>query len=133
MLSIFLALPLLAFGGTCSDLTVTGGAPNTNLVFALTGGAARSPALVVIGETTGQLNINFGSLGSLQLGLLPPFTVAPMGVTDSAGNATLSVRVPANAPGIDLHGQALTVSFILQPPSLDFCTSDVVGFHVGGA
>ena len=112
-------------------LTITGGAPSTNLTFAFTG-APRSPALVVIGDTQGTTTLNFGSLGSLTLGLAQPFLPAPLGLTDANGAVTLSVRVPNGVPSSDLFGQGVDVTFTPPPNvSLTFCTTSVVAFHVG--
>lgn len=133
MLKLVSLALVAAFAGTpCSDLTVTGsGGNNTTLTFALSGGAPRSPALMVVGDTTGQFSINIGNLGTLELGLLPPFGLVSMGFTDASGAASTSVRVPRNAPGLDLFAQGFTVQFSANPPSLDFCTSDVESFRFG--
>ncbi len=126
-----LALFALPFD-PCSTLTVTGtGAANTNLVFALDGAAANSMALMVIGDTTGQFSVNLGQLGTLELGLLPPFAMSPMGFTNASGDASLTVRVPRRVAPADLHAQGFSVEFDMQGPSLRFCTSNVATFHIG--
>lgn len=137
MIKLFVsALATLAFAGNpCSTLTVTGtGAPGTNIVFTLDGGAANAPALMAMGQTTGSITFNFGQLGSLELGVLPPFTVLPLGTTDANGDASLTVRVP-NIPGVNMHGQGFTVDLqiVRGRPSLQFCTSNVAAFRIGGS
>lgn len=133
MLKLLSIALVAAFAGTpCSDLTVTGsGGNNSTLTFDLSGGAPRSPALLVVGDTTGQFRVNLGNLGTLELGLMPPFGMVPMGFTDASGAVSTSVRVPRNAPGLDLFAQGLTVQFGTNPPGLDFCTSDVESFRFG--
>jgi hypothetical protein len=126
----------LAIAGTAAaqncSLTITGsGAPNTSLSFAFQG-APRSPALLVIGDTQGTTTLNFGSLGSLTLGLAQPFVAAPLGFTDATGAVTRDVHVPGNVPSSDLFGQGVGITFA-PPPNLGlgFCTTSVVPFHVG--
>lgn len=128
------SLAALAFAGNpCSTLTVTGtGAPGTDLRFDLDGGAANAPALLVMGQTAGSFSVNIGALGTLELGILPPFSMLPLGMTDANGDASLTVRVP-NVSGVDLNGQGLTVELRINRgrPSLNFCTSNVAPFRIG--
>lgn len=120
----------------CSDLTVAGnGQPGTQLKFALTGGAARTLAILFMGPRTGETVVRLGPLGTLELGLRRPFVPSFMGGTDGNGNVSMSVRVPpGRIPRVDLFGQATTVDVMFHrgPPKLDFCTTDVEGFKFGG-
>jgi hypothetical protein len=135
----FAAIPLLCAPTTaqsCSDLTVTGtGKPGTSLVFALSGGAPNAFALLAIAQTTGSTTINFGPIGSLTLGLAAPAALLPMGATDASGAVSLTISIPnAPIPSIALHAQGTTATMKVGggPPSLEFCTSDVEAFQIGG-
>ena len=134
-LTALLAAPVAA---QCSDMTVSGdGSAGSTLSFALTGGAAEAPAIVFVGPNEGNFSINLGPLGSLDLGLAPPFIPLFMGLTDGSGDATLEFDLPpATLPQIDLFAQGTTIEFTPPdrgPPSIDFCTSDVEAFSIGGS
>jgi hypothetical protein len=126
----------------CATLSVTGtGAPGTALVFTIDGTTANAFAFVAIGDTQGSTSIQFGPLGTLSLGLAVPFVPVPVGPTDSNGDASLTINVPAQFPGsLDLFAQGITIGF--TPPSgpptgpgipslFSFCSTNVVAFHVG--
>lgn len=131
VLSALLCAPLAA--QACSDLSVSGGSPGTNLDFALTGAPANAPSLLVIGTTLGSTTINLGPV-SFDLGLASPFFGLPLGMTDGNGSAGLSIPMPTQGiPGLDLNAQAVTIGFTIGRgmPTLSVCTSDVESFHIG--
>jgi hypothetical protein len=132
-LAALLGAPLAA--QSCSDLTVTGdGKVGTQLTFSLTGAAANAPAFLVLGETSGSFSISFGSIGTLDLGIVPPFSLLPFGQTDGSGAVSRSVTVPPLPGEIVLHGQGFTARLVIdRGVRLDFCTSDVERFTVGGS
>ena len=104
------------------------------MTFALSGAPPSSLALMVVGPTTGTTTITLGLL-SFDLGLAQPFAVLPLGMTDAAGTASLSLPIPnAPLPPLALNAQAVTLGFSFGggPPSLTACTSDVAAFTVGG-
>lgn len=79
----------------CSTLTVSGGAPNTNLAFSLTGGDAMSPVVIVIGDTVGTTTLNFGT-ASLVLSLAQPFAPIGGGFTNARGRSHRQHPDPAS-------------------------------------
>lgn len=129
------ALTIESSGPTdCATLSVTGdGAPGTFLQYQLSGAAARSLAILLIGDTQGAFTVQFGRFGTLGLGLLPPFLVLPHGITDRDGDADWRLRVPNGlATGADLLAQAFTADLLIGGGvALEFCTSNVAMFHVG--
>jgi hypothetical protein len=145
-----LALATFATAQNCSSLSATNSTNGSRLNIALTNGAAGAPAILVIGQTAGSTSINLG-LATLDLGVAGPFLPAPLGVTDTTGSASLSLRIPANLPGMNLvlQGFTLAIGGISLPggpglptgggfpggglpmPTLTFCTSNVVTAHVG--
>lgn len=139
--SASLALSLAAITGSvpaqCSTLTITGtGAPGTTLTAHLDGSSAHALAVLVVGSTQGVTPIDLGPLGTLTLGVEPQFFV-PLGLTNAAGDLSRSTSVPdvvPDVPGLDLFGQAATLSCTLTSvPSIiwTLCASNVVGFHFG--
>ncbi|MCC6672617.1 MAG: hypothetical protein IT458_16250 [Planctomycetes bacterium] len=121
----------------CATLAITGsGHPGTDLTIALTSQDKNAPAVLFVGQTAGSTTFEFGPLGSLTLGLAQPFVPVMLGATDGAGKATLVVRIPpGNIPPVQLKGQGTTVRFAIRPPTppaLNFCTSNVASFSVGG-
>ncbi len=143
---IFVAASLsLAASGlvaqSCSTLTVTGnGAPGTSVVFDLAGSTPLSLTALAVGDTAGTTVFDLGPLGSLTLGLASPFIPLPFGFTDTNGAASRTINVPpGNIPGIDLFGQAVSMSLLPATPgpngpgrpAVTFCTSNVVSFHLG--
>ena len=138
LLSSLLTAALLggfAQAQSCATLGVTS-APGQNpsvtvFTFALHGDA-HAPAGLAIGPTAGSTSIALGSLGTLDLGLARPFEILFIGVTDAAGDVSHVVRAPNSLPGRNLNAQGFTVTFTAQPqPTLSFCTSNVVSFHIG--
>ena len=130
-------LASFASAQACAALSVTGtGAPGTDLVFTLDGSTAGAFAALAVGDTTGTTTLNFGSLGSLTLGLASPFIPLPLGMTDASGDITRTLHVPnvTSIPGVDLFGQGVTFTFTFNGPglpTLTFCTTNVVPFHLG--
>ncbi len=141
MFRTFLLASTLACLGTaaaaqCATLSVTGtGAPGTALTLTIDGTAAHAFAFVAIGETQGTTSIPLGPLGTLDLGLAMPFVPVPLGLTNAAGDASLTIDVPSQlTTGLDLFGQGVTIGFSFTPPgppSFSLCTTNVVAFHVG--
>ena len=121
----------------CSTLTVTGtGAPGTSLTFDINGTDSHAFALLAVGQTQGTTTIQLGPLGSLTLGLATPFIPVPLGLTNTSGDISRTINIPSAATfGVDLFGQGVTAAYSFQPTSpyisVTFCTSNVVGFHVG--
>ena len=136
--SLALALPATA---QCGTMTVTGdGAPGSTLTFDVSGVAGNAFVVILAGRETGDFTVNFGPLGTLELGLLPPFIPFTAVRTDADGNATLDKRVPNGVRSlIELHAQGVSVkfSFSLGAPGtrptfgFDFCETNVVDFSVG--
>jgi hypothetical protein len=120
---------------SCADLAVSGsGAPGTDLTFALTGADPNTLAMAVLGFTEGATVIRIGPIGTLELGLLAPFVLMPMGFTDANGDVTNRIHVPLGQPlSLDMFAQAFssTLTVAHGPPTLTFCTSGVEPFHVG--
>ena len=132
--SILLAGSLSA--QACATLTVTGtGAPGTSVVLTIDGSAAGAFAALAIGDTAGTTTIPLGSLGSLTLGLAQPFIALPMGMTNANGDVSRTIQVPNGTSGIDLFGQGVTMVFTPPTgpglPTITFCTTNVVPFHLG--
>ncbi|MHC5062502.1 MAG: hypothetical protein ACYTG5_00850 [Planctomycetota bacterium] len=126
----------------CSSLTVDGdGTPGSTLSFELTGLDANTPVVVLAARDTGDFSFSFGPMGSLDLGIVPPWRVVGVGVSDGDGNAAIERNVPPGIPGsADLHAQGLGVGIDVprgKPgstppmPAFNFCPSDVVAFTVG--
>jgi hypothetical protein len=133
-----LASAVLALAGfvqaqSCGNLAVSGG-PTTPVTFTATSLAAEAPAFLVVGPETGTTVFNFGPLGTLTLGLALPFALLPLGATSASGGASLTVDVPPSLPRTDLHAQAFSIEFEIlpPPPRLEFCTTNVVAFTIGG-
>ena len=80
--------------GANSNLSVTGAIPGETVIFLWSRqGTGPGPCP--------------GSLGGLCLDLLPPVNNAGSAVADAAGNANLSVSVPASAPLVQIWAQAV--------------------------
>ncbi|MHC5062501.1 MAG: hypothetical protein ACYTG5_00845 [Planctomycetota bacterium] len=131
-----LALPLSA---QCGSMTVSGsGAAGDTLTFEVSGVAADAFVVLLAGKEAGDFSFSFGPLGTLNLGLVPPFI--PFGVvkSDADGNATIEKTIPGRIPfNVDLHGQAASVEFgfnmgQIPPIGFNFCETNVVDFTVGG-
>lgn len=134
-------LAATASAQSCATLTVSGtGAPGTTLQFNLDGQASGAFAFLAVGMTQGTTSIPLGPLGTLTLGLASPLLTLPLGMTNASGDASVSVPVPNGFPvSLDMFAQGLTAELTITPPSpptppsisLSFCTSNVVGFHIG--
>ena len=127
-------LTSFAAAQSCSTLTVTGtGAPGTSVTFAVDGTAAGAFAILAVSDAAGTTTLNFGSIGTLVLGVNSPFIPLPLGMTDASGDVSRTVNVPnGNIPGVDLVGQGVTVEVAFTGGlSLTFCTSNVATFHLG--
>lgn len=120
----------------CSTLATAGtGKAGTTLTITLSGADKNAFALLALGQTAGSTTFDFGPLGSVTFGLAQPFGLFPLGQTDATGKATLAIQIPTSATtAVNLKGQGTTAVLTIQqgPPSLDFCTSNVVAFTVGG-
>lgn len=119
---------------SCSKLAVTGsGKSGTDLKISLTGAAKRSFAFLFLSQKTGKTVIKVGPLGTLTLGLAMPVIPLPFGRTDASGAATATIKVP-KIPQTTLNAQGSTVQLKIGRgrPSLEFCTSNVVTFKIGG-
>lgn len=129
---ILLALSLAASAAAQCSLVVHGtGAPGTTLTFAFQGDPNTLAGLVV-GPHLGTTIVHVGSHAVLELGLAQPFVVAPLGVTDAHGRASLAVLVPHHLPAMTLFAQGLDVVVMHAPhPGIRFCTTHVVPFHAG--
>lgn len=117
----------------CSTLAVTGGAPGTDLTFAVSGAPADSATLLIIGDTLGSTVIPT-PFGDINLGLAQPFSFFPLGTTDAAGNVSLVIPVPSQvATCLQTNAQALTleVTIAAGPPTVNFCTSNVDAVSIG--
>lgn len=134
-----LAVATFASGASaqCGTLTATGtGAAGTTLTLDLTGSTADSGALLAVGTTLGSTSFQFGPLGTLTFGLQSPFALLPLGMTDSNGDATLSINVPIElTQSVSLHGQAVTTDLVIGRgrPTFNFCVSNTAAFTLGGS
>ena len=122
-------LPAVA-GTECADLSVTTtpdpGGTTQDVTLAVTGSFDNALTFMAVGQTEGTTTFDF-PLGSLTLGLELPFAIIPIGVTDAAGDLSLSFTTPAGT-GITLFLQSASIDFTIGgggPPSLDFCESNV--------
>ena len=136
--SLALAMPATA---QCGAMTVSGdGAPGSSLTFDVSGVAGDAFVLILVGRETGDFSFDFGPLGTLDLGLLPPFIPFTAVRTDGDGNASVERRVPNGIRSlIDLHAQGVSVEFGIsfgEPGTrptfgFDFCETNVVDFSIG--
>lgn len=125
--------PLATAQHHCSTLNVEGtGRPGTHLTFTLTHADASAPAFLFIAQHTGHTVLNFGSLGSLTLGLSQPILAILIGTTDEHGQATFVISIPVHVAELALNAQGTSVRVVHEPPPLRFCPSNVAPFHVGG-
>ncbi|MGE0144351.1 MAG: hypothetical protein AB7I19_12360, partial [Planctomycetota bacterium] len=89
-----------------------------------------------VGTTLGSTSFQFGPLGTLTFGLQSPFALLPLGMTDSNGDATLSINVPIElTQSVSLHGQAVTTDLVIGRgrPTFNFCVSNTAAFTLGGS
>ena len=122
-----------SFDVSCASLAVSGGEPGTTLSLALSGAPAGAPAFVFLGAQLGSASLPFGPLGTLELGVVPPWLIRPMGLTDATGSAQVGIRIPPIAlPCHTGFAQATTFELAFNPrPSLVFCTSNTAQYQVG--
>jgi hypothetical protein len=124
-------LAATASAQSCSNLTIgtvldpTGS--TTTVSIDVTGSIPDSLTMMGLSSAPGTTVFAVGPLGQLTLGLESPVAFAPLGMTDSAGDVSLSFDVPSMI-GVDIASQAVGfgVTFGGGPPSLTFCTSNVV-------
>lgn len=132
---LMLATTIAALGtglsAQCATTTATNNAGTVTLE--VDGTVPMAFAFFAVGDTTGATAINLGNFGTLALGLATPFVAAPAGLTDLAGDASLSFTVPASAPAGTYYAQAVTVGFGVTPGTgltLDFCVANVASFSL---
>lgn len=133
-----LTLVALAPAQDCGNLSVNQNDSEVSFELTTDGGEGVI-AIVAIGKTEGSTSIDFGPLGSLELGLAMPFAPLPIGLTDADGDTSRSFPLPAGVPQLDLFAQGVTAELTMGmgdsfPPipmiGFDFCTSNVVGFQL---
>lgn len=129
----------------CSQLGVSGqGHQGTMMAFTLSGGHPHAPAMMAVSGHQGQTSFSFGHMGMLQLGLGQPMMFAMMGMTGPMGSAHMSVQIPHHLMHrMQMYGQGFTMMMQHHQGypghhhggmqmQLSFCTSNVMGFMVGG-
>jgi len=136
--TLALALPAQA---QCGSLAITGdGTPGSTLTFDVSGVAPDAFVVILAGRQTGDFTFQFGPLGTLSLGLLPPFIPFSVARSDASGNASLDRMVPSHVRNpVDLNAQAVSVKFgftlggpgMLPSFGFEFCETNVVAFSVG--
>lgn len=127
-LALASALPAQA----CSSLSISGGAPGSNLSIAVSGAPAGGFAVLVVGEQAGSTQIPLPMGQSLLLGVAEPFFPVPLGQTDLSGAASLQLAIPASLPGqLQLQAQAVGLGFSFPQIMLQACTSNVVAVTIG--
>lgn len=126
--ALLCALPANAVGGNCSSLAITtadNGDGTTHVAFDVTGSAANSIHLILIGDTVGDVTFDLAGT-TLTLGLLPPFFGVPLGLSDAAGDLSVGFDIPAGLG--DWNGQSIGVEF--STAGFGFCTSNVASFSI---
>lgn len=127
-LALASALPAQA----CSSLSISGGAPGSNLSIAVSGAPAGGFAVLVVGEQAGSTQIPLPMGQSLLLGVAEPFFPVPLGQVSASGAASLQLAIPASLPGqLQLQAQAVGLGFSFPPIMLQACTSNVVPVTIG--
>jgi hypothetical protein len=115
----------LAIGGS--------GQAGATLTFDVTGAAPAATVFLLVGQSSATVPLNLGALGSITL-LAPPFVPLPLGMADLFGHASLALGpIPSGVPCTTLYAQGLTLglNFLIVPPSLSACTTNVAAFSVG--
>ena len=135
-----LTLVSLAPAQDCATLSIsqTNGDVSIELT---TDGSEQALGIIALGMTEGNTSIDFGPLGSLELGLAMPFVPLPIGFTDMTGDVSRAFTVPPGLPALDLFAQGFTAelsiglgdgTFPLIPMiGWSFCTSNVVPVQIG--
>ena len=138
VVALALVLPARA-GGDCSTLSIDVQgtlASGATVTIDVSGATALAPTLLAVGPTAGSTSIPLGPLGTLDLGLASPFSVAPLGMTDAGGSVSTSVALPPASVSFDpISGfaQAVSIGIGFEPGSgvsLSFCTSNVDDFTI---
>ncbi|HEU4418639.1 MAG TPA: hypothetical protein VFT55_06845 [Planctomycetota bacterium] len=129
-IAALLTLSGLATAQTCGTLAITGGAPSTTLTIGVSGAAANSFAIAIVGPTLGSTTVPLPG-SSLVLGLANPFIPLPLGPVSATGSASQSIQLPAQLPQINLHGQGVVIGFTTQPFGINACGTNVVSFTIG--
>lgn len=127
-LALASALPAQA----CSSLTISGGAPGSDIAIAVSGAPASGFAVLVVGQQAGSTVVSLPMGQSLLLGVAEPFFPVPLGETSMSGSASLLIPVPASLPGqLQLQAQAVALGFGFPPFMLQACASNVVPVTIG--
>jgi len=124
----------------CSQFSVSGsGYHGTMMTLSLTGGHPYGHAFMALSGRQGLMTFNYGPMGMFQLGLAEPLLMVHMGEADANGGFCLQAQVPHHLMHrTEMFGQCFTVMVHSQPPChgstthLSFCTSNVMGFGLGG-
>lgn len=115
----------LAVGGS--------GQAGSTLTFDVSGAAPGATAFLLVGQSSATVAVNLGTLGAITL-LAPPFVPVPLGMADLSGHVGFALGpVPTGIPCTTLYAQGLTVgvNFLVLPPTLSACTTNVAAFSVG--
>lgn len=134
-----LTLSALVPAQDCATLSISQTGTDVSIELTTDGGE-RALGIIALGMTEGNTSIDFGPLGSLELGLAMPFAPLPIGFTDMSGDVSRGFTVPPGLPAFDLFAQGFTAELSLAlgagfPPmptiGWDFCTSNVVPVQIG--
>jgi len=110
------------------NLNVIGpGTPGTTLFIDVTANPG-DIAAVLISDQAGSLSFNTG-FGTINLGVLQPWTVLDTGLIPLSGFDRNAFSLPAGLTPLSVFGQAIVLQAPFSP--LQFCTSNVVAFSVG--
>lgn len=117
----------------CSDLSVTQDG-NTYTV-EVSGSTADAATVVLVGQE-GSTAVQFGILGSLELGLAAPFAPLVVGFADATGALSQDITVPDSLPAFEATLQAVGVEIgfdpaAVPPVAFSFCTSNTVAVSGG--
>lgn len=127
-LALASALPAQA----CSSLSISGGAPGSNIDIAVSGAPANGLAVLVVSQQAGSTVVSLPMGQSLLLGVAEPFFPVPIGQTDASGAASLQLPVPASLAGqLQLQAQAVGLGFSFPAIMLQACASNVVPVTIG--
>lgn len=142
-----LALATLTFpvaAQHCAQFSVSGsGHRGTMMMLSMTGGHAYGHVFMAFSGQQGNTTFNYGPMGMLQLGLATPVMMFHMGEADANGGFHMQGQVPHHMMQRTMvFGQCLTAMIHTSHPwppchgqptmHLSFCTSNVVGFGLGG-